>query len=171
MHVRHRKALCRDRFGACFRNSLRCSRYGPCWREKLSETEFYLRYLRGCKVPALRFLCVSICYIARVALNSTRHSALGSLCASLRIRRALSVSISCASRLRRGAACFGNPCVALHAARCRRLKFYVRRPVYRSMSSLGTARLSCFAYATWRRSMVYALAPAPLCVFCRARVT
>ena len=65
MRVRHRKALCRDRFKACFWNSLRCSRYSPCRREKLSEMEFYLRYLCVHKAPVMRFLCVGICHIAR----------------------------------------------------------------------------------------------------------
>ena len=52
-------------FKACFRDFLRYSLYSSCGREKPSEMEFYLRYLCGCKVPALRFLCVSICRIAR----------------------------------------------------------------------------------------------------------
>ena len=148
-------------FGA--RNSLSCSRYSSCGCDKLSEAGKF--YLRGCKVSALRF-CASAFVISRVVLGSARHSALWSLCASSRIRRALSVPIPCASRLRRGAACLGN---FVCYTRRRRLKFYARRPVYRSMSSLGTARLSCFVCATWRRSKVYALAYAPLCVFCRAR--
>ena len=118
----------------------------------------------------LAVLCVGACHIAR-RFNSARHRALVALCASPCLCRALSVSIPCASRLRHGTGCFGNSCIALHAARRRHLKFYVRRPVYRSMSSLGTARLSCFACATWRRSMVYALTYTPLCVFCRACVT
>ena len=42
---------------------LRYSRYSSCGRDKLSEASGF--YLCGCKVPALRFLCVDICRIAR----------------------------------------------------------------------------------------------------------
>ena len=52
-------------FKACFRDFLRCSRYSSCERDKLSKTgEFYLHYLRGCKISALLF-CASACHIAR----------------------------------------------------------------------------------------------------------
>ena len=136
MRVRHRKALCRDKSGACFRDFLRCSRYSSCGCDKLSKIgEFYLHYLRGCKVSTLLF-CASVLVVSRVVLNSARHRALVELCASSCIRRALSVSIPCASRLRHGTGCFGNSCIALHAARRRRLKFYVRCPAHRSTLSL-----------------------------------
>ncbi len=171
MRVWHRKALCRDRFGACFRNSLRCSRYGPCWREKLSETEFYLRYLCGCKVPALRFLCVSICRIARVVLilrgirrfGRVMRIALHSSCAA-GIDTVSVASASWCCVLRRSVRSFA------YRTRRRRLKFYVSCKAPHRAQSLGTAHLSCFACATWRRSKASALAPPP-CVFYRACVT
>lgn len=165
------KRYVKDRFKACFRNSLRCSRYSSCGRDKLSKIgEFYLHYLCVHKVPVMRF-CASAFVVSRVVLGSARHLALWSLCALSSLCRVLSVPIPCASRLRHGAACFGVLRVALYVVGRRRLKFYVRRPVYRSMSSLGTARLSCFASAIEPGSLASALAYAPLCVFCRARAT
>ena len=74
LRVRHRKALCRDKSGACFRGFLRCSRYSSCGCDKLSKTgELYLHYLRGCKVFALLF-CASAFVVSRVVLNSAQHS-------------------------------------------------------------------------------------------------
>lgn len=147
MRVRHRKALCRDRFGACFWDFLRCSRYSSCRRDKLSKTgEFYLHICADVKYLPCGFVRRLLSYRAG-RFNSARHSVFCAcavrrlFCAHcefcsasgvlvmriVRIRDAPSVSIPCACVC--VMLCFGNPCVALHVARRRRLKFYVRHPV------------------------------------------
>ena len=126
MRVRHGECCVEIEFKACFRDFLRYSLYSSWGRDKLSEAgEFYLR---GCKVTALLF-CASVLVVSRVVLNSTRHSALWShyahrpaFAVHCRYRAAARVASALANAAR-----FGNPCIALHVAGRRRLKFYVRR--------------------------------------------
>ena len=121
-------------FKACFRGFLRCSRYSSCGYDKLSEAGKF--YLRGCKVAALRFLCVGVCRIARRFEFCAAFGVLVALYASLCIRRALSVS---RRRARASASCCALR-QSVHSftcrIRCRRLKFCVRRPAHRSTLSL-----------------------------------
>ena len=140
---------------------MRYSLYSSCGRDKLlSEAgKFYLHYLARMQSSYLAvFVRQRLSYRARrfkfcTALWSryAHHPAFAVRCRyRYRVRR-VCITVLALRQSVRSFAC---------RTRRRRLKFYVRRPVYRSMSSLGTARLSCFACATWRRSKVYALAPA-----------
>lgn len=149
MRVRHRKALCRDKSGACFRGFLRCSRYSSYRREKLSKTgEFYLHYLArmqsSCLVVFVR-RCLSyrarrfesawysvFCACAARRLFCARcafRSASGALVMRITLHSSCAVGIDtvCVASALANAARFGNPCIALHVAGRRRLKFYVRR--------------------------------------------
>ena len=135
MRVRHGECCVEIEFKACFRDFLRYSRYSSCGRDKLSKTgEFYLR---GCKVAALRFLRVGICRIARVVLNSARHSALWS-----RYAHHPAFAVRCRYRYRVRRVCITvlalRQSVRSFACRTRRrrLKFYVRRPAHCSTLSL-----------------------------------
>ncbi len=88
-----------------------------------------------------------------------------------RIRDAPSVSIPCASRLHHGAVCFGNPCVALHAAEAPSFEILREAPCASFDAFVRHPRFSCFASAIELGSLASALAYAPPCVFYRACVT
>lgn len=200
LRVRHRKALCRDRFKACFRGFLRCSRCSSCGRDKLSEAgEFYLRYLARMQSSCLAVLCVGVCRIARrfefcVAFGILR------MCRSTFVLRALRVLLGvrcshfappalgcCVLCPRRAVLRFGVLRVALYVVWHSHLEFYVRRLASDLASLLEIScevvcasfdafvrhpRLSCFACAIERsKTRVWRLALASPCVFCRACVT
>ena len=151
---------------------MHCSRYSPCGRDKLSKTgEIYLRYLCVHKAPVMRF-CASAFVISRVVLILRGIRRFGRV---MRIIRPL----PCAAGIDTACVASASRCCVLRRSvrsfacrtRRRRLKFYVRCKAPHRAQSLGTARLSCFACATWLKSLVSALAYAPLCVFYRACVT
>ena len=149
MRVRHRKALCRDKSGACFRGFLRCSRYSSCGREKLSKTgEFYLHYLARMQSSCLAvFVRRCLSYRARRFKFCTAFSILH-MCRLMFVLRALRVllGVQC-SRFAPPALGYCVLClrratlrVASYVVWHSHLEFYVRRLASHLASSL---EISC----------------------------
>ena len=177
-----------------------CSRYSSCGRDKLSKTgEIYLRYLCGCKVPALLF-CASAFVVSRVIFEFCAAFSILRMCRSTFVLRALRVFLGvrcshfappvlghCALCPRCAALRFGVLRVALYVVWHSHLEFYVRRLAPHLVSSLEIScevvcasfdaiakhpRITCFARVIERsKTRVWRLALAPLCVFYQACVT
>ena len=159
-------------FKACFRNSLRYGLYSSCGRDKLSEAgEFYLHYLARMQSVALLFLCVGACRIARVVLNSARHSVFCTHCEFCSASGALVMHIiqplPCATGIDTVRVAPASWCCVLRQS----VRSFTCCKVPHRLQSLGTARLSRFTCAIELGSLASALAYAPPCVFYRACVT
>ena len=130
-----------------------CSRYSSCGRDKLSKTgEIYLRYLCGCKVPALLF-CASAFVVSRVIFEFCAAFSILRMCRSTFVLRALRVLLGvrcshfappalgcCVLCPRRATLRFGVLRVALYVVWHSHLEFYVRRLASHLASSL---EISC----------------------------
>ncbi len=197
LRVRHRKALCIDKSGACFRGFLRYSRYSSCGCDKLSEASGF--YLRGCKVAVLLF-CASAFVVSRVVFEFCAAFGILHMCrlmfvlctlrALLGVRRSCftpPVLGHCALCPRCAALRFGVLRVASYVVWYRRSVLYVWRltphlapsceisceVVCASFDAIAKhPRITCFARVIEHsKTRVWRLALASPCVFCRAFAT